>query len=242
MAENNVPQFCPTCSRFIPDHKTRLLVAKFASEGIDVSHLAESVTFEPMQEQEPRIILISTISGPVKIALAFCVPIMLGSAVAFQYGTISGPLASLAIVGSFSAFVLMLGGNPSVLRGTAIPIEIQPSQVAEAPADFEPDMDEVTRPYPNSMSIRFYEPPIRPSGVPVSWESICYACRRTLAGRPFSEREISGPKGAKISGPDFRILAGDFLRRGYTERSPDGVTGFTPRGAIQVKKLAQLPY
>lgn len=239
---DNTPQFCPTCGKFMSDYKTRQRVAKFASDGVDVAHLAESVAFEPLQDAEPRVILISTISGPVKVALAFCVPIMLGSAVAFQYGTISGPLASLAIVGSFSAFVLMLGGNPNVIESTAKRIEIQPDHVAEAPADFEPDMDEVTRPHPNSMSIRFYEPPMRPSGVPVSWESICYASRQTLNGRPFSEREIAGPKGAKISGPDFRILAGDFLRRGYTERSPDGVTGFTPRGAIQVKKLAALPY
>lgn len=242
MAENNMPQFCPTCGQFMSDYKMRQRVAKFASAGVDVANLAESVAFDPAQEVEPHVILISTISGPVKVALAMCLPIMAGSATAFQYGAISGPLASMIMIGSFSALMLWLGGNPSVLQSTAKRIEIQPDQIAEAPADFEPNVDEVTRPHPNSMSIRFYEPPIRPSGVPVSWESICYSCRRALAGRPFSEREISGPKGAKISGPDFRILAGDFLRRGYTERSPDGVTGFTPRGQVQVKKLAQLPY
>jgi hypothetical protein len=239
---DNIPRCCPTCGREIADYKTRLRVAKFASEGIDVSHLAESVSFEPAQETEPHVILISTISGPIKVALALCVPIMAGSATAFQYGAISGPLASIIMIGSFSALMLWLGGNPNVLQGTAKRIEIQPAQVAEAPVEFEPDMDEVTRPYPHSMTIRFYEPPLRPSGVPVSWESICYACRQALNGRPFSEREIAGPKGAKISGPDFRILAADFLRRRYTERSPDGKTGFTDRGRIQVKKLAVLPY
>lgn len=243
MEENNTPQFCPTCGKFMSDYKTRQRVAKFASAGVDVANLAESVAFEPMQEQEPHVILISTISGPVKVALALCVPIMAGSATAFQYGAISGPLASMIMIGSFSALMLWLGGNPNVLQSTAKRIEIQPDHVSEVPADFEPNVDEVTSPNPhNSMSIRFYEPPIRPSGVPVSWESICYASRQTLNGRPFSEREISGPKGAKISGPDFRILAHDFKRRGYTKTNPDKSTYFTPRGCDQVKKLAQLPY
>jgi hypothetical protein len=224
------------------DYKTRQRVAKFASDGVDVAQLAESVTFEPMQEQEPRVIFISPLSGPVLASTAICMSAWAGSIVAYQKAMIDGPMFTLIVMGSFIAMVIVTGRHPELFKGSAKRIEIQPAQVAAVPADFEPDMDEVTRPHPHSMTIRFYEPPIRPSGVPVSWESICYACRQTLNGRPFSEREIAGPKGARISGPDFRILAGDFLRRGYTERSADGVTGFTPRGGIQVKKLAQLPY
>jgi len=240
MTENNAPQFCPTCGKFLSDFKTRQRVAKFASDGLDVAHLAESVSFEPMQEAEPRVILISTMSGPVLAATACCISIWAGVIAAFEADLINGPLTSLIIIGSFAAFVVLTGSNPSILPAKRI--EIEPDLVAEAPDDFEPDMDEVTRPYPHSIQIRFYEPPLRPSGVPVSWESICYACRRALAGRPFSEREIAGPKGAKISGPDFRILADDFKRRGYTKMNPDRTTYFTPRGGDQVKKLAQLPY
>lgn len=240
---DNLGRFCPTCGQFMADYKTRQRVAKFAAEGLDIAGLAESVSFEPaMQEAEPNVILISTISGPVKVALALCVPVMVGSAVAFQYGAISGPLASMVIVGSFSAFVLMLGGNPNVIHGTAKEIEIEPAHVKSFEPELEPNVDEITRPGPHSISIRFYEPPMRPSGEPVPWEGICYACRRALNGRPFSERSIAGPRDAKISGPDFRLLAADFRRRGYTQLNPDRSTGFTPRGRTQIQKLASLPY
>jgi hypothetical protein len=166
------------------------------------------------------------------------------SVVAYQMHVIDGPLFTLIVMGSFIAMTVVTGRHPNLFNSSAKIVEVKPDpQPTDEPEPYEPpDMDEVTRPYPHSMSIRFYEPPIRPSGVPVSWESICYACRRALAGRPFSEREIAGPKGAKISGPDFRLLSADFLRRGYTERAPDGKTGFTERGRIQVKKLAELPY
>lgn len=238
--EEHSPQFCPTCGRFIPDRATRRRVAKFAADGIDLGHLAESVTFDPMAEPEPRVILISTINGPVKITLAACIPVMVGSAVAFQYGVISGPLASMLMIGSFSAFLLMLGGNPKVLQSTASAVEVAPAQPVDEPV--VPNADEVTLPHPHSMQIRFYEPPIRPSGIPVPWEGICYACREALNGRPFSIREIACRKGSRISEPDFRLLAADFRRRGYTEMAPNGKTGFTERGRTQVVKISQLPY
>lgn len=243
MTEQTNPHFCPTCGQFISDYKTRARVAKFASEGIDTASLIDSVMIEPTLPE--RVILVNPLSGPVKVAVALCLPVLFGSAAAFQYGAISGPLASALMIGSFSTFLLMLGNDPRIVSGEAKSIEIpraapvQPDVTDDEPA---PEADEVTQPYKNSLTIRFYEPPLRPSGEPVPWPSICYACRAALAGTPFSERQISGKAGSKISGPDFRILADDFRRRGYTVLQPDRKTAFTDRGEVQVKKLASLPY
>jgi hypothetical protein len=226
------------------DFKTRKRVSQFASEGIDAAYLVDSVMVEPTAPE--RIIFINPLNGPVKVAVALCLPIVFGSAAAYQYGVMSGPLASALMIGSFSAFILMLGNDPRIVSSEAKQIEI-PSAAPVTPvvASDEPDApsaDEVSQPFKNSLTIRFYEPPLRPSGESVPWAAICYACRAALNGTPFSERQISGKAGAKISGPDFRILADDFRRRGYTVMQPDRKTAFTDRGEVQVKKLASLPY
>jgi hypothetical protein len=211
---------------------------------MDTAHLAEAVTVEAVMSQA-QVIVINPLSGPVKVALAAFLPVLFGSAAAYQYGAISGPLASLLMIGSFSALVIIFGNDPRVIQNEARTVEIQPAVVIEPIQEDEsegtPQADEVSKPFKNSLQIRFYEPPRRESGVSVSWEAVCYVCREALNGRAFSERAMA-VKGAPISGADFRLLSSDFRRRGYTVLQPGGKTAFTDRGETQVKKLSALPY
>jgi len=235
MSNEQAPQFCPTCGKFISDYKTRKRVMQFATDGVDVAHLADAVV---AAETEPRVMLINPFSGPVKVAIALWIPFSLVPATLYQYHMIDGVLASFLLVGGFAVFAFLFGSNPHIVQAEAKPAEPPPESADES----EPDAALVEHPFPHSVSIRFYEPPLRPGKdkVPVPWESIADVCRKALAGVPFSEREMTAR--AKISGPDFRLLAADFRRRGYSELQPDKTTLFTERGSVQVGKLASLPY
>lgn len=223
------------------------------ADGIANSALMESVALETTvataDEPQIQVTLINPLSGPVAAGLALSMVGLLGSPIAFQFGLINGPLSSLLMVGSFCAGVFICGSNPRIIGTTAKQIDapqVAPVLHSERDADDDDDpqanADEVTKPAKNSLQIRFYDPPLRSSGLPVPWESICYACRQVLNNVPFSERAIAGPKGAKISGPDFRIFSKQFIDRGYADRLPDGKTIFTERGQRLIRKLAELPY
>lgn len=241
---------CVACGREIPDWKTRERVYRFMADGIANSVLMESVALETTvataDEPQIQVTLINPLSGPILAALGLCTPVLLGSAAAFQYGAINGPLATLLMIGSFSALVIVCGSNPRIIGTTARQVEPQVAlaQCGTTTDDNEAqeNADEVIKPARNSLQIRFYDPPLRPSGVAVPWESICFAARQVLNNVSFSELAIAGQKGAKISGPDFRILSQQFIDRGYTDRLPDKKTIFTERGQRLVRKLAELPY
>jgi hypothetical protein len=235
MSNEQAPQFCPTCGKFISDWKTRKRVMQFAAEGVDVAHLADAVITE---EARPRAIYIVSFAGAIKFSFVLILAATFFLGLLYKSNALSEVFWAYTVIILFSLLALVLGSDPQAVWNDAKPAEPQPEPADES----EPDATLVEHPFPHSVSIRFYEPPLRPGKdkVPVPWESIADVCRKALAGVPFSEREMTAK--AKISGPDFRLLASDFRRRGYSELQSDKTTLFTERGSVQVGKLARLPY
>jgi len=79
--------------------------------------------------------------------LRYAFPFCLGRQRAFQYGVISGPLASALMIGSFSTFLLLLGNDPRIVSGEARTLEIQHAEPAKVnladDSETEPQADEV---------------------------------------------------------------------------------------------------